>query len=263
MKIPERDVLPTLLLPEDPSAQDESLLPPLTQKEARLFHQRLAPCLSGKVPWDPTLIEAAELLRLNQPFGNLPPPPELEIPLSDETLSDLCEDYNPDAGVMGERITGDAYAPFDSRVGAALLFVPTLWRGQRGVDCWAQEAGDPVLKRAVQALDRSPPWLYAGERSLGWGERGVAPLRVGRAFRYGGEFCAITAWNLPSDLPLENLYRRIQGELWSFRLWHPGASLAEMLRLRPELVYRSALELARRHASPACRPARAGVPSMT
>lgn len=263
MKIPERDVLPTLLLPEDPSAQDESLLPPLTQKEARLFHQRLAPCLSGKVPWDPTLIEAAELLRLNQPFGNLPPPPELEVPLSDETLSDLCEDYNPDAGVMGERITGDAYAPFDSRVGAALLFVPTLWRGQRGVDCWAQEAGDPVLKRAVQALDRSPPWLYAGDRPLRWGEGGTESLWVGRAYRHGGAFCAITAWNLPSDLPLENLYRRIQGELWSFRLWHPGASLAEMLRLRPELVYRSALELARRHATPACRPAPAGVPSST
>ncbi len=263
MKIPERDVLPTLLLPEDPSAQDESLLPPLTQKEARLFHQRLAPCLSGKLPWDPSLLEAAELLRLNQPFGNLPPPPELEVPLSDETLSDLCEDYNPDAGVMGERITGDAYAPFDSRVGAALLFVPTLWRGQRGVDCWAQEAGDPVLKRAVQALDRSPPWLYAGDRPLRWGESGTESLWVGRAYRHGGAFCAITAWNLPSDLPLENLYRRIQGELWSFRLWHPGASLAEMLRLRPELVYRSALELVRRHATPACRPAPAGVPSST
>ncbi|HNC95768.1 MAG TPA: hypothetical protein PLA94_13750 [Myxococcota bacterium] len=248
MKIPERDVLPTLLLPEDPSAQDESLLPPLTQKEARLFHQRLAPCLSGKQPWDASLAEAAEQLRLNQPFGKLPPAPDLEIPLSDEILSDLCEDYNPDAGVMGERITGDAYAPFDSRVGAALLFVPTLWRGQRGVDCWAQEAGDPVLKRAVQALDRSPPWLFAGHRPLAWGEPATAGLWVGRLTRVGAEFCPITAWELPATLPLKKWYRRIQGELWSFRLWHPGASLAEMLRLRPELVYRAALELARRHS---------------
>ncbi len=247
MKIPERDVLPTLLLPEDPSAQDESLLPPLTQKEARVFHARLAPCLSGKLPWDPELLQLAEQLRLNQPFGSLPPPPLLEIPLSDELLSDLCEDYNPDAGVMGERITGDAYAPFDSRVGAALLFVATLWRGQRGVDCWAQEAGDPVLKRSVHALDRSPPWLYSENRPLAWGEPATADLWVGRLSRVGEGFRRITAWELPDSLPLEKMYRRLQGELWSFRLWHPGASLSELLRLRPELVYRSALELARRH----------------
>lgn len=246
MKIPERDVVPTLLLPEDPSAQDEALLPPLASKAARLFLSRIHPCLSGKLPWDPELPALARQLQLDQPPLPLPPPPQLERDLSDSLLADLCEDYNPDAGVMGERITGDAWLPLDSRTAAALFFVPTLWRGVRGVECWAKEAKDSALRRSVQALDRAPPWLWVGQSALAWGAEARRPLWVGRLYQSPDGFRRSAAWDLPDGLPLHNVYRRIQGELWRFRLWHPGASLAELLRLRPELIYRACLELARR-----------------
>lgn len=235
MRIPERDVLP-MVIAQDPAAHDEHFFPNHPTRQD--FLEQVTAFLSGSVAYSTALETQAQALRLDGPLGPLGVVPTLPVPVSDEMLADLAEDYNPDLGVMGERLTGDPFEKLSVPLAGAFFFVPTIGGGVRAVELWAEECRNAPLKEAVRRVDRAGPWLWAGERPLLWGEEG--PAMVGRRVLDPKEHL-LGAMEVKGKL--EPVYRRLRAELWRYRLWKTGAGMAEMLRKRPELLYRSVAEV--------------------
>lgn len=248
MKIPERDILPRILVPEDPSAHDECLLPGVNPGPVANFLRAAGEILSGVRPWE-NLASGAATLQLDQPLGAIGTVATIPVDVTDEMLADLAEDYNPDLGVMVERLTGDPFSRWTAPLAGVLLFVPTLGRGLRACEVWAEEEKDRELVRAVRAVDKAAPWIWEGERPLTFGEEPSGPCWIGRWVDAPGGRHRLGAVELPSSCRLESVYRRLELELWRYRVWKTGAGLAELLRKRPELLYRSVAEAARRCSS--------------
>lgn len=246
LRIPERDVRPTICCPAEPAAHDEHLEPGISGGARMHFRKRLVAALSGAAPWEASFEEEAERLQLNAPLGPMPPPPKLERHCPDGLLADITEDFVPDLGVMGERITGNPEQPLTTPLAAAMLYVPTLEEGRRALDLWSREVGDRGLKLAVRALDRAPPWVYQGDQAVAWGTAQIQgpDCWVGRFYIGPQGPTRSAAFALPEGLSLRPLWRRLQGELWRLRLLQPEVGLYELLHMRPELMYRPVLEAA-------------------
>lgn len=269
MRSPDREVVPQLLCAGDPCAGDEALYDPAPWENARdfagwtderawraldaRFHALYLQVLAGHRPFnDPALRDVAHRLGLDGPrWFDARPPRTAETAIPDEVLADVTEDWVPDLGVMAERLTADDGPPTVG-VAAALAYVGCAVDGTRPVDAWADEEAERALVRAARVVDASPPGVWADGRPLlptlpARVPEAVPPgVFVARAYRVSGGW----AWSGRMDLDHAPdpgpLVARLTLELWRLRRHERRATWEDLLRRRPEVVYRAAAEGARR-----------------
>lgn len=280
MSSPDHDVLPTVLAPGDPCAGDEALFTPGSVASWRFwggegddaaytaaehaFHERAVAVLQGDLTWtDAELHRLAAFLRVSHPLLHDRRPSRVaETLVPDEALADAAEDLVPDLALLAERVTGDD-RPLGTVAAAVLLFLPLFPDGKRPIDWWTSEEHDRPLARAARVIDEAPPCVWADGRPL----LPLAPRRtpegpvppgvfVGRAYRVGDGWAWSAVLPLPAAPAPGPLLRRLELELWRLRLTDRRATWEDLLRHRPEVVYRAASEGARR----ACIDAGVGVP---
>lgn len=265
----EYDLLPEVLAPGDPYAGDEALFRSGRLETYRLwggtasdaevrawerhFFDRMRAVLEGRAPWDDAeLRELAALLLIDHPVVHDRRPPRVadrEVP--DEALADIVEDLVPDYAVLCERVTGDDDGP-SVLAAAVLAFVPFEESGRRPIDWWADEETDRGIIIAARILDASPPGLFVDGVSL----LPLAPKRVptgpapsgpvvARPYRVGEGW----AWAMVRPLPCvpnaDVVLRRLTLALWDERRHDRRTTFEDLLRMRPELLYRACLEAAR------------------
>lgn len=267
----DHDMIPELLAPGDPTAGDEVLYTrgsvaswrmwggegdaAAYQAAERAFHDAAVEVLQGLRPWsDPELARLAAFLRVDAPLHHDRRPSRIaEVPVPDEALADAAEDLVPDLAVYAERVTGDD-RPLDVTSAAVLLFLPLFDDGKRPIDWWTGEEPDRPLARSARVVDEAPPCVWVdGRPILPLAERrmpaGVPPgVFVGRAYRLGDGWAWSCLMPLPAAPAPGPLLRRLDLELRRLRLRDRRATWEDLLRSRPELVYRAASEGARRAA---------------
>ncbi len=214
--------------------------------------------LRGERPWDcPALRDLARTLKLDAAVRHDRRPPVHAAPceLPDSLLAEVTEDFVPDAGVLVEAVTAGWPGADLVVAGAVLAFTPTAVDGRRPVDCWEdEETRDRQAIVSVRVLDGSPPGLFVDGVSLlprpsRWQPTGPAPPGVvvarpwrvedgdaGRPWRWSGVL------TLPARPDPRVLWRRLVLELWRVRLGERRASFEDLLRQRPEVLYRAAVE---------------------
>lgn len=266
MRPPDHDVVPAVLSPGDPRSGDEALYEPGSPTswrfwggvgdddayfaQERAFHALHLAILGGDRPWsDPELARLGAALRVDHPLLHDRRPSRVaELVVPDEALADAAEDLVPDLGIHAERVTGDDRPP-DVVVAAALLFVPMFPDGKRPMDWWSEEEPDRPLARSARVVDEAPPCLWQdGVPLLPLAPRrvpsGPAPagVYVGRAYRVGEGWAWSTVLPLPALPSVAPLRRRLELELWRLRLQDRRATWEDLLRRRPEVVYRACCE---------------------
>jgi hypothetical protein len=127
--------------------------------------------------------------------------------------------------------------------------VPSGDDGRRPLDRWAEEEADRALVRSAKVVAASAPGLFADGVPLlpvaepwipsGPGPRGIC---VGRAYRVEAGWAWSGCLALPRVPDRDVLLRRLHLELWRERRFERRASLEDMLRARPEVLYRAACE---------------------
>ena len=268
-RAPEREVVPELLAPGDPCSGDEALFEsgsytnylrfggdgldePAWRQAERAFHARQLAVLQGDAPYgDPELARLARLLRVDLPDHHDTRPPRVaERPVPDEVLSDVVEDLVPDYAVLVERVTGDDRPPSVPAV-AVLFFVPSTFDGRRPLDWWAEEEDDRPLVRSARVLDSSPPGLFRdGRPLLPYAPKrvpsGPAPagVYVARPYLVGDTWCWSSVLPLPRAPDLPAVRARLRLETWRHRLLERRASAEDVVRARPEVLYRACCESA-------------------
>jgi len=271
---PEREVIPEILAPGDPTSGDEALFepgsytnyvrfgavdpsePPLDENAWRaaeeLFHRRYLAVLQGDAPWDDAeLLSVARRLRVDLPAHHDSRPPrsaEQEVP--DTVFSDVVEDLVPDYAVLVERVTGDDV--LSAAAVAVLCFVPMTFDGRRPLDWWLHEEDDRPLVRSARVVESAPPGLFHDGRPLfhrppRWVPTGPAPagIYVARPYLVGETWFWSSVIHLPRVPDLGALRARITLEAWRHRLVERRASQEDVLRAHAEVFYRSCCELAR------------------
>jgi hypothetical protein len=267
---PERDVIAEVLRPGDPTSGDEGIFQRGDYANYRTFgggtldadtylrleqrfHSLVGEVLGGTAPFE-ALQPLAEDLCVAHPFTHdrrplLPAP----VALPDEVLADIMEDQVPESMLLVERLTGDAFARPTIAMYAALAWVPYMDNGRRPVDAWADEEEDerPYVI-AARTMDRAPVTVWVdGVSMLPLAPRftppeGPAGVFVGRAYRVADGWGWSAMVPLPAAPALEPLVRRLTLEGWQLRRRERRCSWEDILRQRPELVYRAAMEGARR-----------------
>jgi hypothetical protein len=263
--IPEYDVVPEVLVPGDPYAGDADLRQPGShadflrwggagspeEREAAeiAFHAAYLDVLVGdRAHDDPELARLTAWLKLDHPLRHDSRPPRVaEVVVPDDVLADVTEDIAPDLGVMCERVTGDDRAP-GVVAGAVLCFVEMFEDGKRPIDSWFGDEEDRPLARSAHVLGEAPPCVWAEGRPLiPLAAPRVPPVVpagvfVGRAYRVGDGW----AWGMVLPLPRAPdpapLVRRLQLEMLRHRLSSRRSTWEDMLRARPDVVYRAACE---------------------
>lgn len=275
LRSPEREVTPTILLPEDVYAGDEDLYDPgdygngvrfggLTDPavhaadDARFFALYLD-VLAGRRSWeDPELLAVASALGLVRAQSHdRRPTRAAEVVVPDEVLADATEDAAPDALYFAERITASEARP-TAGVLAALAFVGCAHDGRRPLDFWVEAERDRPLARSALVIERSPPCVYEdGIPVLPLSVRLTPPpdapaprgVYVARAYwtTTGVGWSGVV--HLPARPDPAVMCRRLSLELLRVRRHERRSTWEDMLRRRPEVVYRAAAEGARRAAS--------------
>ncbi len=263
----EHDVVPELLSPGDPLSGDEVLFragsyasyqlyggvaPPATVTAwERALHAACVEVLQGARPWsDPELAEVARALRVDHPIVHDRRPPRVATrAVPDDALADATEDVLPDCGVTCERVLG-APGAVSVLAAAVLAFVPFDRSGRRPIDWWTDEEPDRTLAVAARVVDASTPGLFRdGVSTLPRPSRlcpdpATAPpgVVVGRPYRVGDGW----AWSCVAALPRvpdpDILLRRLRLELWRERTRERRMTFEDLLRHRPEVLYRAAFE---------------------
>ncbi len=266
-RAPEREVIPTVLAPGDPCSGDEALFEPGSfqnylrfggdaldepawRAAEEAFHARYLAVLQGDAPYtDPELRRLAALLKVDHaPHHDTRPPRVAEQLVSDEVLSDVVEDLVPDYAVLVERVTGDDRPPSVPAV-AVLFFVPSTFDGRRPLDWWAEEEDDRPLVRSARVLDSSPPCLFRdGEPLLPYAQKrvpdGPAPsgVYVARPYRVEAGWAWSSVLTLPAEPNVAAIRARMTLEAWRHRLTERRASIEDVARARPEVLYRACCE---------------------
>jgi len=265
----EHDVSPEVIAPGDPYAGDEAIFRPgvlvtygmwggtapeaeVRALEARFFGRMLA-VLQGQAPWDDAELRAtARALYIDHPLTHDRRPPRVaERTVPDEALADVVEDLLPDCAVLCERVTGR-----DDGAGvlaaAVLAFVPFEDTGRRPIDWWADEESDRRLIVAARILDSSPPGLFVD----GVSALPLAPKRVpgpegaprgpvvARPYRVLDGWAWAMVQPLPRVPDAEAVLRRLTLALWDERRRDRRTTFEDLLRQRPELLYRTCLQAA-------------------
>lgn len=221
--------------------------------------------LDGAAPWS-AIEPLAERLAVDGPIRHdrrpIDPAP---IALGDDVLADHAEDWVPDLGLMLERVLGPwsdlALPPAVRRqAAAAMCFSPLIFQGQSAMDrIFGSDPKPSVAHRAaLRAIGLTPPmvWAIQPDHSLRpllpvarapiGPVRGLpqAPAVLGRAVVCEqGDFlaCAIPLPGLP---PKNGMLRRLHLELLWLRRLERRSSWEDVLRRRPEVLYRTALSWA-------------------
>lgn len=279
VRSPDREVIPAILNAGDPHAQDEALFTPGNYAHAcryagfvgdeatwdaaeRRFHDVVQDVLGGLRSWDDAdLATLATRLGVNGPRHHDTRPGRLaDATVPDEVLCDIVEDAVPEAVMLLERVTGEPGMPARPPLGAiaALAFVNCGIEGTRPVEGWMDDEEDRALVQAVRVVDDAPVAAWAdGEcllpvipklRPPASAFAGMPARFVGRAYQVHGGWAFSGVVPLPaggsSERLAEVLERRMTLELWQLRRGEPRSTFEDVLRHRPEVVYRSALEAA-------------------
>ena len=265
IRSPDREVVPVLLCPEDPAAGDEARYDPGSAENARrcgiplddIDHARLdraffdayLDVLAGRRTFsDPRLLHLAAQLGLDRPLKHDRRPARIaEVEVPDETLTDVVEDFAPEFHLIVERITGDPDTTSVAAV-AALLFMGVGVEGRRPLDLWADEKTDRALVRSARVIAAAPPCLYRDGRALlpfspRWTPSdGPMGVYVARAYPVADRWCWSCRVDLRAEPDASVVLRRLTLEMWRFRRHERRASFEDLLRGRPEVLYRSAAE---------------------
>lgn len=266
-RAPERDVVLDVLAPGDPCSGDEAIFEPgsfsnfqrfgggaldepawAAAEEA--FHARVLAVLQGDALWrDPELLRLATLLGVDHPLVHDSRPPRVaEVAVPDTVFSDVVEDLVPDYAVLVERVTGDDRPATPASV-AVLCFVPSGADGRRPMDWWTEEEDDRVLVRSARVIESSPPCLWEDGRPLlpfpaKRAPEGPAPagVYVGRPYLTEAGWAWSSVIPLPRRPPLGAIRARLTLETWRHRLTERRASVEDVVRARPEVLYRACCE---------------------
>lgn len=231
------------------------------------FHAAYLGVLAGVRPWDDAdLIDAAALLGLDGPrHHDARSPRTADRTLDDEVLCDAVEDSVPELMMLIERVSGVAGMPRRPVVGAvaALAYVYCGIEGTRPLDGWMDDEEERSLCQAARVIDDAPVGIWwNGECLLPIVPRwrppaeafeGLPALFVARAYtvksggRAGWAFSGVMPLQIDgaSDVPRLGVAveRRMMLELWRLRRHERRSTFEDVLRKRPEVVYRTAGEL--------------------
>ena len=280
------DSSPELLTPADPWAGDERITEPaadprpepwtpaLADWDAAFLHQYGA-ILDGRSPWGATA-EAASALQIDDPrTHDRRPPKAAPFAVEDVDLAHMVEDRFPDVRPTMERVLGpfaDQALPPRIRCAAAVVLgkPPLLRHAVRVFERTLKDRPKPepglraairaVLAAPAQALaldgDRLRPLLPMAPRfvpdqglSLAGLEGARAVLALPIPLEGGG-------WWLAGAVPLSEvpdagvLTRRLDLELQRLRRHDRRLTWEDLLRDRPEVLYRTACEWIWMHDGP-------------
>jgi len=277
LRSPEREVVPQVLLAEDPYAGDEALYDPGDHANAvrfgstldaeayavadRRFHEVYLEILAGRRPWgDPELDALVAALGIGWPRVNdKRPAREAEMVVPDRFLAEVVEDLVPDALCVVERITGHGDPPPLGAL-AALAFVGCAADGRRPFDFWQEDEGMRPPIRATRVIDLSPPCVYVDgvpilpiSAKLTPSGPAPAPVCVARAYRVADGWAWSCVVPLPAAPDPAVLMRRLELEILRIRRQERRSTFEDVLRRRPEVVYRAAAEGAARRLGAASR----------
>lgn len=282
LRSPDRQVVSRVLSAGDPCAQDEVLFdegnlencvrygapcvdPEAFAAEERRFHTAYLGVLAGERAWsDPDLLDSARLLGLDAPRWHDTRPPRLaDAVLPDAFLCDVVEDCVPEVQLLVERVTGVPEMPRRPCLGAvaALAYVYCGIDGTRPLDGWLDDEDDAALRQAARVVEDAPVGVWWRGESLlpivpRWrppvaAAEGLPELFVARAYPVRPGLTP-TGWAYSGVMPLPAvpdparlgpvLERRLMLELWRLRRTERRSTFEDVLRKRPEVVYRTAGE---------------------
>lgn len=282
LRSPDRQVIPQILSAGDPCAQDEALFeegnlenctrygapctePAAWRAQERRFHDAYLGVLGGQRAWDdPDLLDAARLLGLDGPrYHDARPPRVADAVLPDFMLCDAVEDCVPEVQILVERVTGVADMPRRPSLGAvaALAYVYCGIDGTRPLDGWLDDEEDAALRQAARVVEDAPVGVWWRGESLlpivpRWrpppqAAEGLPGLFVARAYPVQPALTP-TGWAFSGVMALPPVAdparlgrvveRRMMLELWRLRRTERRSTFEDVLRKRPEVVYRAAGE---------------------
>ncbi len=227
--------------------------------------------LRGQRHWqDSELLALTARLGLDGPLRHdTRPLPSSPMAPSLESMCDLVEDWTPDGSQAGPDVVLGPWADEEPDralrmlATAVLLYARTHRHGRRTVDTWQKDRSRPrsIDKRALRALDRTPPmlWKVSGDTwtpilpiaDSAWPlgpvsgtpiplpSRGVTHVVARLLPLDDGTTVAITPLGLPEAPPVDLLMRRLTLALWRHRRTNRRASWEDALRARPEVLYRT------------------------
>lgn len=231
----------------------------------RTFHLKYTEVLGGLSPWTAP-DEAAAQLGVDGPIKlDRRPIKSAWTTLADPALCDFGEDWIPDMALHLARVLGPfahVNPPARAKIaaGAVMAFAPLLYPRVRAVARGMRNHPKPPaeLRQAMTALLLAPGMIYEirGDRLVPLLLQGAricpeaplesvptAPVVVCRALPAdrGGTWLA-AALPLPGAPPADMLMRRLTLEYRRMRRHERRLTLEDMLRDRPEVLYRTACE---------------------
>lgn len=285
---PTEDAWPVILDPRDAMAGDELQLHPGRFESYRDFaldsHLDRAAWLALDEDFRslfPRVLcgraDPAELFALATAMGLAPPrrhdkrpPTPLGVPVDDDLLADIAENYMPEiAELARDRVLGpysDLHLPRALRklAAAVMAFTRVVPPAQRPID---RHAGDkprpsPALRASIRAIAMAPPMLWRVGSTLQSSLQPLLPLAprfalpgaladplpvdtpavLGRLVPTSEGprlFCALPLPIAPDPAPI---LRRLSWELWRVRRHELRLTWEDVLRERGEVLYRSTLE---------------------
>lgn len=220
---------------------------------------------------DPALLGLAQALGLvGRRTHDRRPPRVAPLRLGEQVCCDAVEDYCPDLAVLGlDRFLGPwADTPLSQALRAAAVasaaFLPALDAGVSPMHRWDAEHPRPPLelRASAAAVARVPAMLWAVDNT-GWTPllplapqlRPSGPVRAqppalgperGRSLALArvyptaaGEWVAFGAIRLGGAPPVGRLVARLELELLRLRRHERRSTWEDLLRRRPEVLYRS------------------------
>ena len=218
--------------------------------------------------------ELAELREIADTLGLTGPlrhdwegaPPAAHV-VTDELLAAVLEDFVPDVVPMLDVVLGPWADERPSRTlriaaAAALSQVPILSDTISAMRAWANRPPKPDvgLRSSVWTARDAPPMLWATSATEAWtpllplvswwqpegptdlplARLGGAELAVARLYPCAdGRWRASGALGVPAGVPIDRVHGRMEAELWRVRRDRPQATWEDVLRARPEVLYRS------------------------
>ena len=231
----------------------------------RAFHLHYTAALDGSSPWSAP-DEAAAMLCVDDPIKlDRRPIKAAWTTLTDADLCDFGEDWIPDMALHLERVLGpfaELRPPGRAKIaaGAVMAFAPLIYPRVRAVARGMRNNPKPPadLRQTMTALLLAPAMIYENRDGqlaplLLQGRRicpeaplehpPTAPVLVGRALPVdGGGTWLAAALPLPGAPPADMLLRRLTLEYRRMRRHERRLTLEDMLRDRPEVLYRTACE---------------------